>query len=90
MVKLAISNYRLELKSVNSANTIIDKVVERLEIMPQHLQYEVLDFVRALGNQQGISGKDLLKFAGSIPGDELQLIKAAIEQDCEQIDLNKW
>jgi len=69
---------------------IIDEVVERLKIMPQHLQCEVLNFVRALDNIQGTPEQKLLRFGGSIPADELQLISLAIDQDCGQVDLNEW
>jgi hypothetical protein len=31
-----------------------------------------------------------LVFAGSISSDELQLIREAIERDCEQVDVNEW
>lgn len=71
---------------------VIDAVVEQLKAMPQHLQWQVLEFVRTLVNaeNQGISGQQLLHFAGSIPNDDLQLMRMAIEQDCEQIDHDEW
>jgi hypothetical protein len=72
--------------------SIIDEVIEQLKIMPQHLQWQVLDFVRTLGKDksQGIPGRQLLRFAGSIPSDDLQSIGEAIEQDCEQVDIDEW
>jgi hypothetical protein len=36
---------------------------------------------------RGVSGKQLLSFAGTIPSDDWQLMQEAIEQDCEQIDI---
>ena len=71
---------------------IIDEVVEQLKVMPQHLQWQVLEFVRALVKTEvrGIPGQQLLRFAGSIPLDDLQLMQEAIEQDCEQVDINEW
>ncbi|MCC5635322.1 hypothetical protein LC593_05545 [Nostoc sp. CHAB 5844] len=71
---------------------IIDEVVEQLKVMPQHLQWQVLEFVRALVKTKvrGTSGQQLLRFAGSIPPNDLQLMREAIEQDCEQIDVNEW
>lgn len=35
-------------------------------------------------------GKDLLKFVGSIPADDLKRMSDAIEEGCERIDLNEW
>lgn len=37
----------------------------------------------------GVSGQKLLRFAGTIPLADVQLMSEAIE-DCEQIDLNEW
>ena len=39
---------------------------------------------------QGTPGHKLLKFAGSIPPDDLTIMQDAIEQDCGQVDLNEW
>jgi hypothetical protein len=74
--------------------SIIEQVVEQLKAMPQSLQWQVLKFARNLTEVdleiRGVSGKQLLRFAGTIPSDDLQLMQEAIEQDCEQIDLNEW
>lgn len=71
---------------------IINEVVEQLKIMPQHLQWQVLEFARSLvkTEMQGTPGQQLLRFAGSIPPDDLRLMQEAIEQDCEQIDTSEW
>lgn len=72
--------------------SIIDEVVEQLRGMPKDLQSQVLEFARTLAKAeiQGTPGKQLLRFAGSIPPDDLQLMREAIEQDCEQVDVNEW
>ncbi|RCJ21952.1 hypothetical protein A6770_04810 [Nostoc minutum NIES-26] len=72
--------------------SIIDEVIEQLKVMPQHLQWRVLEFARILAKSQvqGTPGPQLLHFAGSIPSDELQLMREAIEQGCEQVDTNEW
>jgi len=74
------------------STSIIDEVIEQLRIMPQHLQWQVLEFARTLVKfkVQGTTGQQLLRFAGSIPPDELQLMREAIEQDCEQVDIDEW
>ena len=71
---------------------IIDEVVEQLKVMPQPLQRQVLEFVRSLVETgvRGTPGQQLLRFAGSIPSDDLQLMREAIEQDCERIDVDEW
>lgn len=72
--------------------SIIDEVIEQLRSMPQHLQWRVLEFAQSLVKSQvrGIPGRQLLRFAGSIPPEDLQLMRKAIEQDCEQVDINEW
>jgi hypothetical protein len=71
---------------------IIDEVVEQLKVMPQHLQWQVLEFVRALvkAEVRGTPGQKLLRFAGSISPDDLQLMREAIEQNCERVDVDEW
>jgi hypothetical protein len=71
---------------------IIDEVVEQLKAMPQPLQRQVLEFVRSLAKAEvrGTPGSQLLRFAGSIPSEDLQLMREAIEQDCEWVDIDEW
>ena len=72
--------------------SVIEQVVEQLRAMPQPLQWRVLEFARTLVNSKirGVSGQQLLRFAGTISPDDLKLMREAIEQDCERIDLNEW
>ncbi|MEP1060165.1 hypothetical protein [Phormidium sp. FACHB-592] len=52
----------------------------------------MLEFVRSLvkAEVRGTPGQQLLRFAGSIPSDDLQLMREAIEQDCARVDINEW
>jgi hypothetical protein len=72
--------------------SIIDQVIEQLRVMPQHLQWQVLEYSRTLVSSQvrGVPGQQLLRFAGAIPPDDLLLMREAIKRDCEQVDLNEW
>jgi hypothetical protein len=49
----------------------------------------VLEFVIDLAKLRGVPGKSLPRFAGAIAPDDLEKMKAAIE-DCEKVDLNEW
>lgn len=95
-LKLDDSRFPMECQVSERENSmklsIIDEVVEQLKNMPKPLQWQVLEFVRTLGKLevQGVSGRKLLQFAGSIPADDLQLMREAIEQDCNGIDLDEW
>ncbi|MBE9142363.1 hypothetical protein [Planktothrix mougeotii] len=72
--------------------SIIDEVVEQLKVMPEDLQWQVLKFARTLVKKEvrGTTGQQLLRFAGCISSDDLQLMRQAIEQDCERVDINEW
>jgi len=72
--------------------SIVDKVVEQLKVLPQEFQWRMLEFTRALALSAilGIPGKQLLRFAGAIPPEEVRTIREAIEQGCERVDANEW
>jgi hypothetical protein len=71
---------------------IVDKVVEQLKTLPDDLQWRVLTFTRALAVSapQGVPGRQLVRFAGAIPADDARLMREAIENGCEQVDVNEW
>lgn len=71
---------------------IVEKVVEQLKVLPYELQWRVLEFTRALAISipHGVPGQQLLRFAGAIPLEDLQLMRQAIEEGCEQVDANEW
>ncbi|MCR4406626.1 MAG: hypothetical protein NUW24_06860 [Anaerolineae bacterium] len=71
---------------------VIDKVVEQLKSLPYDLQRQVLEFTRvlALSVPRGVAGKQLLLFAGTIPFSDVDLMREAIEQGCEQVDAHEW
>lgn len=72
--------------------SIVEKVVEQLKSLPQELQWRVLEFTRALSvsTPRGVSGAQLLRFAGEIPMDDVKVMRETIEQGCEQVDANEW
>ena len=74
------------------SDAVITQIVQQAETLPADLQRQVLDYVRKLTAfaQHGIPGEKLLRFAGVIPADDLQLIHQAIEDDCEQVDWHEW
>lgn len=72
--------------------TLRRDLLEQLERLDAHQQQQVWDFARALAaeSQAGTPGQALLSFAGSITQDDLRAMKAAIDEGCEQVDLNEW
>lgn len=72
--------------------TLVDKVVEQLKTLPYEMQWRVFEFTRALATSapRGVPGLQLLRFAGTIPLDDLQLMRQAIEEGCERVDTHEW
>lgn len=63
-------------------SSIIDEVYERLKVMPHSLQQQVLEFTRNLADSttiRGVPGSQLLRFAGNISLDDIELMRGAIE-----------
>ncbi len=71
---------------------LIEKVVKHLQTLPYESQRRVLEFTQALATStpRGIPGHILLRFAGSIPPDDVRRMHQAIEEGCEQINANEW
>jgi hypothetical protein len=64
----------------------MDKVeIEQLDKLPIELQKRVLDFTHALfiSAPRGTPGKNLLRFAGMIDEEDLNVMEKAIEEGCE-------
>ncbi|MCI0553205.1 MAG: hypothetical protein L0287_19830 [Anaerolineae bacterium] len=72
--------------------SIVEKVIEQLQFLPQELQWRVLEFTRTLvgSNLHGVAGSQLLRFAGTIPRGDIQVMRETIEQGCEQVDAHEW
>jgi len=69
----------------------ISEIVEHLTNLPDNLRQRVLEFVRSLDSPvRGVSGKELLRFVGTIPRNDLEIMSQKIEKECRRIDLNEW
>ncbi len=76
------------------------RVLEQLDALDADGKREVLDFSRELSAQKasearqprpvGDTGGALLAFAGTIPAEDLEEIRRAVEEDCERIDEEGW
>jgi len=72
--------------------TTIQEIVQRLENLSPGQQQEVLDFTMELSGElpEGTSIKEFIKFAGTIPLEDLEEMKQAIEEDCERVHASEW
>ena len=73
---------------ISIEKAILDEI-HRLEIDQQR---KVLVFARSLSltPPEGIPGKDLLRFAGTIEKDDLTKMAQAINEPCESINCDEW
>jgi hypothetical protein len=72
---------------------IHDELFERLQNMPLVQQRRVLEFAVAINNDDlppPTPGRELMSFAGTISPEDCALMEQAIEEGCEQVDLNEW
>lgn len=74
------------------SSSLISSLIDQLTSLPDDLQRQVLEFVRALKSSagRGVAGERLLHFAGFIPIDDVELMREAIDQDCRRINPNEW
>jgi len=75
--------------------TIQSELLSYLGQLPADDQARVVDFARTLAGsthppRRGTSGKELLRIIGTIPHEDLELMKRAIEEECERIDPSEW
>ncbi len=72
--------------------TTIQEIVERLRSLSLEQQRTVLDFILELSGEppKQYPGKNLLQLVGTISKEDLEIMKQAIEEGCEQIDELQW
>jgi hypothetical protein len=68
------------------------EILEQLAELTPEQQRQVLAFARSLARPTwvGTPGYALLPLAGTIPIEDLEEMARAIEEGCEQIDLDEW
>lgn len=73
-------------------STTIQEIVQRLEGLSPGLQRQVLDFTLELSGEppKQYPGKNLLQLVGTISKEDLEIMKQAIEEGCEQVYASKF
>jgi hypothetical protein len=66
-------------------SSIKQEIAKQLDRLPPELQRRVLDFTQALilSLPKGVSGKQLIRFAGILEAEDARAIAQAIEAGCE-------
>ena len=64
----------------------------QLEALSPERQRQVLHYARTLSGKPllGVPGSSLLPFAGTIKPSDLKIMSQAVDEDCEQINLEDW
>ena len=80
---------------MNPDPTLQNELLSYLGQLGSDDQARVVNFARTLSESPqpkkvGIPGKELLRFAGTIPHEDCMEMLKAIEEGCEQIDSNEW
>ncbi len=71
--------------------TLEQEILSHLHTLALPQQREVLAFVRTLAaTPVGVPGKELLAFAGAIEPHDLAALQHAIDEGCEQVNLDEW
>lgn len=68
------------------------EIVQRLKNLSLEQQRKVLGFILELSGEppKKYPGKNLLQLVGTISKEDLEIMKQAIEEGCEQIDESEW
>ncbi len=66
------------------------QILDQLDRLDTDKQRQVLEYAQRLSTPQGVPGESLFRFIGLIPTDDLEKMAQAIEEDCENIDLDEW
>ncbi|RLC14176.1 MAG: hypothetical protein DRI57_14885 [Deltaproteobacteria bacterium] len=75
-----------------NSEIIISEATAQMANLPYNLQEKVLNFIKGLTlpGKSGVPGRNLLKYRGLIPLDDLNIMSDVIENDCRRIDANEW
>ena len=73
-------------------NGIENELRDAIHQLPRQQQQQVLEYARSLSGfpLKGVPGISLLRFAGTIAANDLELMKQAIEDGCETVDEDEW
>ena len=68
------------------------ELLEQIEKLTPIQQKQVLDFTLELSGElsKRYPGEKLLKLVGTISPEDLEIMKQAIEEGCEQVNKSEW
>ena len=68
------------------------EITSHLHKLNPEQQQRVLAYIRTLSEERpsGVHGSELLQFVGAIDLNDLKEMEKAIDEGCEQVNLNEW
>lgn len=71
---------------------IKEQILTDLDQLSPELQRRAADLIHGLISPlpKGASGRDLLRFAGTLDEESAREMREVIEQGCERVDLDAW
>ncbi|HQE17185.1 MAG: hypothetical protein WBH90_12350 [Aggregatilineales bacterium] len=68
-------------------STLEDQLIEQIRRMNREQQQQMLDYAQSLLRPRGLSGKEMIELARQLnfPKEDLEEMRAAIEEECERI-----
>ena len=85
--------YNSRTRGLKMKDTSVEKeILLEIHKLGKGQQAEVLEFVRSLTKTEveGVAGKTLLRFAGTIDIKDLDKMAEAVQADCESVNPNEW
>lgn len=75
-----------------STTALKQEIEKELDSLPVEDQRKVLDFTQTLTKRRGrgVSGKELLPFTKGFSAEDAEVIRQAVDEDCEKVDLSEW
>lgn len=72
--------------------TVKEQILNDIEQLSPEMQARAAQLIHGLveAGPRGISGRDLLPFAGAIDAESIREMEEAIEDGCERIDPEAW
>ena len=77
---------------ITMGTKITEDIINNLEKLPYELQKKVKAFIDALliSMPKGVSGKNLIEFAGKLSDEDAEEMMSVINEGCEKIDESNW
>ncbi len=68
------------------------QILDDLDRLTPEQERRAAEFIRGMASSlpSGVPGRNLLEFSGSLDTDSARDMREAIEEGCEQIDLDRW